>query len=86
LQANIIRGRVVDAETGEPLEGAQVPVPKGICSVRVTQKTSIYLRHQTPKCVDWGLILMNYQIAYLKSHYRNEWTELQILKNIFTRR
>ena len=39
-----------------------------------------------PKCVDWGLILMNYQIAYLKSHYRNEWTELQILKNIFTRR
>ena len=26
LQANIIRGRVLDAETGEPLEGAQVHV------------------------------------------------------------
>ena len=26
VQANVIRGRVVDAETGEPLEGAQVNV------------------------------------------------------------
>ncbi|MBR3619752.1 MAG: hypothetical protein IKN44_08410 [Bacteroidaceae bacterium] len=39
-----------------------------------------------PKCIDWGLILTSYQIAYLKAHYPKEWTELQILKAIFARR
>ena len=39
-----------------------------------------------PKCVDFGLIQMSYQIAYLKTHYPKEWAELHILKNIFTHR
>jgi DNA polymerase-3 subunit alpha len=38
-----------------------------------------------PKCSDMGLVLTSYQLAYLKAHYSKEWTELQILKNIFRR-
>ena len=38
------------------------------------------------KCSDMGLVLTSYQLAYLKAHYPKEWTELQILENIFTRR
>ena len=39
-----------------------------------------------PKCSDMGLVLTSYQLAYLKAHYPKEWTELQILENIFTHR
>lgn len=34
---------------------------------------------------DMGLVMMAYQMAYLKAHYTKEWTELQILKAIFHR-
>ena len=37
------------------------------------------------KCSDMGLVLMAYQMAYLKVHYGKEWTEQQILKAIFHR-
>ena len=37
------------------------------------------------KCSNLGYVLMAYQMAYLKVHYPEEWTELQILKAIFHR-
>lgn len=37
------------------------------------------------KCSDMGLVLMAYQMAYLKVHYTKEWTEQQIIKAIFHR-
>ena len=35
---------------------------------------------------DLGLVLASYQMAYLKVHYPKEWTEQQILINIFSRK
>lgn len=37
------------------------------------------------QCSDMGLVLTSYQLAYLKTHYPKEWTEQQILTNIFRR-
>ena len=39
-----------------------------------------------PKTSDLGLILASYRMAYLKVHYPKEWTEQQILINIFSRK
>ena len=39
-----------------------------------------------PKTSDMGLILASYRMAYLKVHYPKEWTEQQILINIFSRK
>ena len=46
LQANIIRGRVIDAETGEPLEGAQVAV------LEIRGDTDNQIAFQTKKTTD----------------------------------
>jgi len=39
-----------------------------------------------PKTSDMGLIIASYRMAYMKVHYPKEWTEQQILINIFSRK
>jgi len=55
LQANVIRGRVVDAETGEPLEGAQVSVSEAFgTSTFWTKKETDSLGYFHYRCGDMG--------------------------------
>ena len=55
LQANIIRGRVVDAETGEPLEGAQVHVNEAFESTTFFTKVNTdSLGYFHYRCGDMG--------------------------------
>jgi hypothetical protein len=55
LQANIIRGRVLDAETGEPLEGAQVHVNEAFVSTTFFTKVSTdSLGYFHYRCGDMG--------------------------------
>lgn len=55
LQANVIRGRVVDAETGEPLEGAQVSVSEAFGTTTLwTKKETDSLGYFHYRCGDMG--------------------------------
>ena len=55
LQANIIRGRVLDAETGEPLEGAQVHVNEAFEATTFFTKVSTdSLGYFHYRCGDMG--------------------------------